>query len=104
MPNRNYERGVRWERKLKKQLEAKGCTVLRTAGSHGFADLVSIDPYGNVNFIQCKIVKTRSMANSIIKKFQKYLPLPRNNAAGEAVSYGQFIYVWIANEHVQVVG
>ena len=55
MPNRNYERGRRKEYKLKKLLESKGNIVLRTAGSHGFADLISIDKENKViNFIQVK--------------------------------------------------
>lgn len=104
MPNRNYERGVRWERKLKKQFESAGYIVLRTAGSHGPVDLVCIGSCGNVNFIQCKVVKTKAQANNLIKKFQKDLPLPRNNAVGEATDYLQYIYIWISNERRAVSG
>lgn len=40
MPNKNYAAGRRYEYACKKKLEAEGWTVLRTAGSHGDADLV----------------------------------------------------------------
>ena len=53
--NKNYLKGVRKERKIKKEYENKGWVVLRTAGSHGFADLICVKhnpPY--VLFIQCK--------------------------------------------------
>lgn len=55
MPNRNYLKGRTKEYKLKKELEREGKIVLRTAGSHGFADLISVDPKTlNIGFIQCK--------------------------------------------------
>ena len=55
MPNKNYVKGVKKEYKIKKQFEMKGYTVLRTAGSHGFADLIAIDlKLKRILFIQCK--------------------------------------------------
>ena len=55
MGNKNYQKGVRKEQKIKKVLEREGLTVLRTAGSHGFADLVAIDKTTRkIRFIQCK--------------------------------------------------
>jgi Holliday junction resolvase len=53
--NQNYEKGRRKEYKLKKELEREGLIVLRTAGSHGFADLIAIDKSIRIiRFIQCK--------------------------------------------------
>jgi Holliday junction resolvase len=55
MTNKNYQSGRRKEYKIKKQLEESGCIVLRTAGSHGFADLVAINiEERTIKFIQCK--------------------------------------------------
>lgn len=65
MGNKNYEKGVRKERKIKAQLEREGYTVLRTAGSHGFADLIAVRSDGKIRFIQCKpdnISKKKAMA------------------------------------------
>ena len=53
MPNKNYQKGIKKEYKIKKQFEMKGYTVLRTAGSHGFADLIAIK-WLKIRFIQCK--------------------------------------------------
>ena len=55
MVNKNYVKGRRKEWKIRKELEIKGWIVLRTAGSHGFADLIAIGKYGKrIRFIQCK--------------------------------------------------
>lgn len=59
MPNKNYVNGRAKEYRVKKQWEKAGYTVLRTAGSHGFADLIAVkDKDGlrgkEVVFIQCK--------------------------------------------------
>ena len=55
MANKNYEKGVRKERKLKQELERAGWIVLRTAGSHGFADLIAMDKVTRkIKFIQVK--------------------------------------------------
>ena len=48
-----YQRGVRFEYKVKKEYEERGCYVIRSAGSHGLFDLVAVDETG-VEFIQCK--------------------------------------------------
>ena len=37
-----------------RELKAEGYTVLRMAGSHGFADLVAVRSDGKIRFIQCK--------------------------------------------------
>lgn len=53
MPNRNYERGVRYERRTMKLLEDVGYTAVRTAGSHGPVDVIAWD-WGSVRLIQVK--------------------------------------------------
>jgi Holliday junction resolvase len=47
-----YHKGRRFEYQFKKWLEEKGYLVLRTAGSHGFADLIAIGKQGEVIFFQ----------------------------------------------------
>lgn len=55
MPNRHYEKGKRKEYKIMNDLKTQGWIVLRTAGSHGFADLIAIHKLTKViKFIQCK--------------------------------------------------
>lgn len=59
-----YAKGRRLEYAVKKRLEAEGSLVFRTAGSHGAADLIEIQPLGRqpaigsrVHLIQCKAGK-----------------------------------------------
>lgn len=56
MPNSRYLKGYRAELLAKKELEASGYKVLRTAGSHGFCDLICFD-VNHVKFVQVKSVK-----------------------------------------------
>ena len=41
-PNKNYQRGVRFERELVNVLKAAGCRVTRSAGSHGCWDVCAV--------------------------------------------------------------
>ncbi len=50
--NKNYVRGRAKEYRLKKKYGKLGYVVLRTAGSHGFADLIAIGT--EIRFIQVK--------------------------------------------------
>jgi Holliday junction resolvase len=69
MVNKNYVRGRAKEYRLKKKLEAEGYIVLRTAGSHGFADLIAVHPHTFViNFVQSK---PRSLGKNQVKKLEK---------------------------------
>jgi len=47
-----YHKGRRFEYQFKKFLQKKGYIVLRTAGSHGFADLIAVGRNGEVIFYQ----------------------------------------------------
>lgn len=54
-----YQSGVAKEYKAKAELERAGFIVLRTAGSHGFSDLIAIHTERReVKFIQVKVTKT----------------------------------------------
>ena len=58
----NYKNGRAREYSIMNKLKADGKIVLRQAGSHGFCDLVSIDPVTRIiNFIQ---VKPKSMSDN----------------------------------------
>ena len=53
MPNKNYNNGSAFERKVCKLLEARGAKAYRTAGSHGDVDIIAF--FGSFVFrIQCK--------------------------------------------------
>ena len=69
MPNANYQKGRRKEYSLKKKFEREGFIVLRTAGSHGFADLIAIDRDARViKFIQCKPDNFSEMSKEMLEK------------------------------------
>ena len=55
MPNKNYNRGVRFERELVKALKACGCEVTRSAGSHGKWDVCAV---ATEMMVACKVNKT----------------------------------------------
>ena len=55
MGNKNYLSGRSREYRIANKLREEGMTVLRAAGSHGFADLVALDPQTRIiTFIQVK--------------------------------------------------
>lgn len=55
MPNRNYEKGRRKEYKIVHMEREAGRIAFRSAGSHSFADVVSVDIIRKkIRFIQCK--------------------------------------------------
>jgi len=55
MKQNNYKKGRQKEYRLKYKYEKLGCIVIRSAGSHSFADLVAIHPRKRkIIFIQSK--------------------------------------------------
>lgn len=55
MPNRNYQRGRRYEYKVMRDLEECGYHAYRTAGSHGAFDVIAWHTrHTKVLFIQVK--------------------------------------------------
>lgn len=55
MPNRNYIKGVKKERKIVNDARSKGFIAFRSAGSHSPIDVCIIDLEGHkIEFIQCK--------------------------------------------------
>ena len=74
-PNTNYLIGRRQEYARAKHWRDCGHVVLRTAGSHGFADLITISPAGDVQFIQVKRCDKEAQALRLIKQFKESPPL-----------------------------
>lgn len=68
MTNNKYKRGAHFEYKIKHLLEDNGFIVLRTAGSHGFADLVALRN-GITYFLQLKYGKPATKKERL--KFMK---------------------------------
>lgn len=106
MSNKNYNSGRNFEYKRKKWYESVGCVCLRTAGSHGFADLVTIDTYGHISFIQCKRVKTVGQAKAIISKFTNNPPLSINKGCNctqvidvYVTSTRELLRGWVREDH-----
>lgn len=53
MPNPNYEKGRRFEYKVRDNFRKRGYIVYRSAGSHSPADLVAMKA-GEIILIQCQ--------------------------------------------------
>lgn len=64
--NKNYQRGTRFERIIIQTVEKLGYSTLRTAGSHGFADVVAVNR-NLVRFIQSKVTKDKKIRISTYK-------------------------------------
>lgn len=68
MKQTNYISGRSREYRLKRHLEGMGFTVLRTAGSHGFVDLIALDKQTRIiNFIQVKPSKMGKKASRTLQ-------------------------------------
>lgn len=71
MPNRNYQRGVRFERDVMKVLTLKGFKVIRASGSHGEYDVVAYKPEDKPLFVQCKVVAKVVDGERLINSFKE---------------------------------
>lgn len=75
--NSNYNRGVRFERQVMAEWTARGYQVSRTAGSHSSWDVIAYRSDHPVVLIQCKCLKTGTVAQAInlVKNFKAEPPL-----------------------------
>ena len=74
MPNKNYLKGVRFERKLVNEARNKGLIAFRSAGSHSPIDVVIIDTIkGYIELIQCKKAKSYDKSKYSNNKIKEYL-------------------------------
>jgi Holliday junction resolvase len=69
----NYRRGARKEWDVMKDLEAEGYTVIRSAGSHSFCDVIAVDA-ALTRFIQIKVTKRKQR---FLKLQQELATIPR---------------------------
>jgi len=65
----NYRKGARFENRVKKHLEQNGWYVMRSAGSHGLADLHAMNP-GSIWLIACRTDRARYSALEAHKLWQ----------------------------------
>lgn len=49
-----YQAGANFERRVVKELEAQGWDCFRSAGSHGYADVIALKA-GEIRLIQCQL-------------------------------------------------
>lgn len=54
MPNKHYNRGSAFERRIKRELEDAGYYVTKSGGSKGPVDLSVVDRSGYPYFLQCR--------------------------------------------------
>lgn len=91
MPNKNYLAGRRFEYKVKKDWEAEGWKVLRTAGSHGEFDLVAYRQGRTTPvFIQCKRVESEKDLDRMLAGWKHSPPNPPLDCA-----FNQCIEVYV---------
>lgn len=77
MPNLKYKRGRAKEYRIKNSLEKQGLIVLRTAGSHGFADLIAIDKENKeIIFIQAKSKKEKERIKNKLETEYQWINQP----------------------------
>ena len=70
MPNRNYQNGVALERRVIKDLRSKGLEGLRTAGSHGVADIVAYHPRSLTDGL-VDILRPQEMVQLVLDGWQR---------------------------------
>lgn len=77
MPNSNYQKGVRLERKIVNEAKEAGCIAFRSAGSHSPIDVVIIDhKRAMIRFIQCKTGKYAEKEKKKADEALNYLKQP----------------------------
>lgn len=96
MPNPNYKAGRAFEYKIAKLWRELHYTVIRSAGSHGFADLMAFCAECPVFAIQCKRVQTRAEARKVIDRLRNPREFPKGKHWRRAVE----VYVVKTREHL----
>ena len=73
MPNKQYVKGARYERKVVNEAKELGNIAFRSAGSHSPIDVITIDPTLRlIRLIQCKAGKSYSQKfkDNLEKKYE----------------------------------
>ena len=89
--NSNYIRGRAFEYKRMKEWREWGYTCMRTAGSHGFADIIAVKAGRPVEFIQCKVTKSEAAGQLLLRSFKKDPPFPPD------ARFHQVLEVWVSS-------
>ncbi len=71
MPNKNYLSGRRFEYATMERWKTKGYACARTAGSHGFFDVIAVRLDRKPELIQCKVVEADSTSKRLLKSFKE---------------------------------
>lgn len=69
MPNKHYNRGSVFERRIKRELEDVGYFVVKSGGSKGPVDLSVLDGSGNPYLLQCR--KDGRLSKEDLAKLEK---------------------------------
>lgn len=75
MPNKNYQAGRRLEYETVKRYRNQGCHAMRTAGSHGFFDVIALYDDMTPTLIQCKRVSRAAEGHRLADNFIHHPPL-----------------------------
>ena len=81
MPNANYVAGRRFEYERAKHWRSIGHEVMRTAGSHGLFDLITISTGGDIQLLQLKRVSNVAEAQCFLARFAARPPLGHRTRA-----------------------
>lgn len=73
--NVNYRVGRNYEYKIMADWRALGYITIRASGSHGAFDVVCLRNGMPVELIQCKVCRSATEANRLLKEFQSNPPL-----------------------------
>lgn len=88
----NYKSGRRFEYEVMDTYRKLDHQVMRTAGSHGLFDVITISPSGDILLIQCKRTKDPIEGLRLCKNFKENPPLGFRTRA----RYHQMIAVKVA--------
>ncbi len=86
MPNKSYQKGYRFEVRIKKHLESQGWIVFRSAKSR-FPDLVCVK-HGKIKFCECK--------------WNKYLSREEKAKATRLIEHAPFFVYWNNNRKIDM--
>ena len=70
MPNKNYLAGRAMEYRVIKDLRSKGLEALRTAGSHGVADIVAFHPRSLTDGL-VDVLNPKEMVEMVLEGWQR---------------------------------
>ena len=83
--NKNYRNGRALEYKVIKELEGKGFTALRTAGSHGVADIVAF----RSKSLPMSLIDPMSPKDMVEAILEGWMRLPPDKVLGDFLYGGQ---------------